>query len=65
MFFDILEFEDIEDGTVRLSASTLNQLFEDTKYDLNEIRKSKMVGMWESKHVGSNKVTKVGKQHKV
>ena len=29
--------------TVRLSASTVKELFKDTEYDLNEIRKSKLV----------------------
>ena len=43
MFFDIFEFEGVEDDTVRLSASTLKQLFEDTKYNLNDVRKNKVV----------------------
>ena len=29
--------------TVRLSASTVKELFKDTEYDLNDIRKSKLV----------------------
>ena len=40
---DIFEFEGVEDDTVRLSASTLKQLFEDTKYNLNDVRKNKIV----------------------
>ena len=43
LFFDIFEFEGAEDDTVRLSASTLKQLFEDTKYNLNDVRKNKIV----------------------
>ena len=43
MFFDIFEFKGVEDDTVRLSASTLKQLFEETKYNLNDVRKNKIV----------------------
>ena len=43
LFFDIFEFEGAEDDIVRLSASTLKQLFEDTKYNLNDVRKNKIV----------------------
>ena len=43
LFFDIFEFEGVEDDTIRLSASTLKQLFEDTKYNLKDVRKSKLV----------------------
>ena len=43
LFFDIFEFKGVEDNTVRLSASTLKQLFEDTKYNLNDVRKNKIV----------------------
>jgi len=43
LFFDIFEFKGVEDDTVRLSASTLKQLFEDTKYNLNDVRKNKVV----------------------
>ena len=43
LFNDIFEFESPEGDSVRLSASTLNQLFEDTKYDLNDVRKNKIV----------------------
>ena len=43
LFWDVFEFEGVEDDTVRLSASTLKQLFEDTKYNLNDVRKNKIV----------------------
>jgi len=43
LFIDIFEFKGVEDDTVRLSASTLKQLFEDTKYNLNDVRKNKVV----------------------
>ena len=43
LFFDIFEFKGVEDDIVRLSASTLKQLFEDTKYNLNDVRKNKIV----------------------
>ena len=43
LFFDIFEFEGVKDDTVRLSASTLKQLFEETKYNLNDVRKNKIV----------------------
>ena len=40
---DVFKFEDIPQDTVRLSASTIEQLFKDTDYTLNEVRKSKKV----------------------
>ena len=40
---DIFKFEDLPEDTVRLSASTIEQLFEDTNYSLSEVRKSKKV----------------------
>ena len=43
LFFDIFEFEGVKEDTIRLSASTLKQLFEDTKYNLNDVRKNKVV----------------------
>ena len=43
LFYDIFEFEGVEDDTIRLSAATLKQLFEDTKYNLNDVRKNKVV----------------------
>ena len=43
MFFDVFDFEDTTIDTVRLSASTLEELFKETKYSLKEIRQSKIV----------------------
>ena len=43
LFEDIFSFDEIPTDTVRLSASTVKELFKDTEYDLNDIRKSKMV----------------------
>ena len=43
LFFDILNFDINEKDTVRLSASTLNQLFKDENYNLEDIRKNKLV----------------------
>ncbi len=40
---DVFKFEDIPQDTVRLSASTIEQLFKDTDYSLSEVRKSKKV----------------------
>ena len=40
---DVFKFEEIPQDTVRLSASTIEQLFKDTNYSLNEVRKSKKV----------------------
>ena len=40
---DILSLNDIESDTVRLSAATIEQLFKDTNYNLNDIRKNKLV----------------------
>ena len=41
---DIFRFEEeVQQDTVRLSASTIEQLFKDTDYNLNEVRKSKKV----------------------
>ena len=34
VFEDIFQYEDLPSSTVRLSASTIKQLFEDTKYSL-------------------------------
>ena len=39
----MLEFEDLPNNTVRLSAATIEQLFKDTKYNLNDVRKEKLV----------------------
>ena len=43
LFFDVFDFDDVTSETVRLSASTLEELFKETKYDLKEIRKNKIV----------------------
>ena len=43
LFEDIFSFDEMPTDTVRLSASTVKELFKDTEYDLNEIRKSKLV----------------------
>ena len=40
---DVFKFEDLPKDTVRLSASTIEQLFRDTNYSLSEVRKSKKV----------------------
>ena len=43
LFFDVLDIEINAQDTVRLSASTLEQLFEDENYNLKDIRKNKLV----------------------
>ena len=44
MYSDIEEkFDDISSDLVRFKASTLDQLFKDTKYSLKEVRKTKLV----------------------
>ena len=40
---DVFKFEDLPQDSVRLSASTIEQLFKDTNYSLSEVRKSKKV----------------------
>lgn len=40
---DVIELDGLPTDTVRLSAPTLEQLFEDTKYNLKEVRKHKLV----------------------
>ena len=40
---DILTLNDLENDSVRLSASTIKQLFEDTNYSLDDVRKNKLV----------------------
>ena len=40
---DVFKLEEIPQDTVRLSATTIEQLFKDTNYSLNEVRKSKKV----------------------
>ena len=43
LFEDIFSFEDVPTDTVRLSASTINQLFKETNYNLDSVRKTKLV----------------------
>ena len=43
LLLDIFNFNNLENGSVRLSASTIKQLFEDTGYNLNDVRKKKLV----------------------
>ncbi len=43
LFDDVFNFEDTPSDAVRLNASTVEQLFEDTNYNLKEVRKSKIV----------------------
>jgi len=43
LLFDIFSLNDLESDTVRLSASTIKQLFEDTDYNLKDVRKTKLV----------------------
>ena len=43
LFTDVFEFDINEQDTVRLSASTINQLFKDEDYNLKDIRKNKLV----------------------
>ena len=43
LLFDIFSLNDLESDTVRLSASTIKQLFEDTDYNLQDVRKKKLV----------------------
>ena len=40
---DILTLNDLENDSVRLNASTIKQLFEDTNYSLSDVRKNKLV----------------------
>ena len=40
---DILTLNDLETESVRLSASTISQLFEDTNYNLDDVRENKLV----------------------
>ena len=40
---DIFSLNDLESDTVRLNASTIKQLFEDTNYSLKDVREKKLV----------------------
>ncbi len=43
LLVDIFSLNDLETDTVRLNASTIKQLFEDTNYTLKDVRKTKLV----------------------
>ena len=43
ILFDIFSLNNLETDTVRLNASTIKQLFEDTGYNLKDVRKKKLV----------------------
>ncbi len=43
LFEDIFSIDEVPTDTVRLSASTINQLFKDTNYNLENVRKTKIV----------------------
>ena len=43
LLIDIFSLNDLETDTVRLDASTIKQLFEDTDYRLDDVRKKKLV----------------------
>jgi len=43
LFEDVFEFNDLPNDAVRLSASTIEQLFKDTNYSLDDVRKKKLV----------------------
>ncbi len=43
LFQDIFSLDEVPTDTVRLSAETINQLFKDTNYNLDSVRKTKFV----------------------
>ena len=43
LLFDIFSLNDLETDTVRLNASTIKQLFDDTNYKLQDVRETKLV----------------------
>ena len=43
LFDDVFKFDDLPSDTVRLSASTIEQLFKETDYNLKDVRKTKLV----------------------
>ena len=43
LLIDIFSLNDLETDTVRLNASTIRQLFQDTDYTLNDVREKKLV----------------------
>ena len=46
LLIDIFSLNDLETDTVRLNASTIKQLFEDTDYKLDDVRESKLVTLF-------------------
>ena len=43
LFEDVIKFDDLPTNTVRLNAATIEQLFKDTNYNLDDVRKKKLV----------------------
>tara|TARA_B100001057_G_scaffold500553_1_gene616282 strand:+ start:3129 stop:4289 length:1161 start_codon:yes stop_codon:yes gene_type:complete len=43
LLFDIFSLNDLDADTVRLNASTIKQLFDDTNYKLQDVRETKLV----------------------
>ena len=43
LLFDIFSLNDLENDTVRLSAATIKELFQETGYNLKDVRKNKLV----------------------
>ncbi|MBC8294427.1 MAG: hypothetical protein H8E55_01310, partial [Pelagibacterales bacterium] len=43
LFDDVFKFDDLPSDTVRLSASTIEQVFKETNYNLKSVRKTKLV----------------------
>ena len=43
LFDDILTFDEVQTDTIRLSATAIEELFKSTKYDLEDVRKNKLV----------------------
>ena len=43
LYDDVLQFDDLPDDYIRLSAATIEQLFKDTDYNLKDVRKTKLV----------------------
>ena len=43
LFDDVFKFDDLPSDIVRLSASTIEQLFKETDYNLKDVRKTKLV----------------------
>jgi len=43
LYDDVFDFDDVPTDIIRFSASVVEQLFKDTKYDLKDVRKRKLV----------------------